>query len=168
MYKWLVMRGTIGSFANACFYYAITVMPLADATVLFFTGPAFSALFARLILSEPYGVFEFVASLLCLSGTVLVLKPSAVFANGVDEVPDPETSPLGQTRGAVAALTGAVCSAFAYCAVRRVGEAVHSMMHVVYFGFASTVGSFVLMHCTQDPRMPDSRHEWLLILFTGF
>ncbi|KAJ1645165.1 hypothetical protein LPJ64_003233 [Coemansia asiatica] len=168
IYKWLVMRGTIGSFANACFYYSITAMPLANATVLFFTGPAFSALFAKFMLAEPYGVFEFVASALCLSGTVLVLKPSAVFANNIDNAPDSEISLLNQTCGATAAMLGAVCSAFAYCAVRKVGNAVHSMMHVVYFGFVSTTASFVLMFCTQDPRMPGSRYEWLMILLTGF
>ncbi|KAJ2707932.1 hypothetical protein FB645_000281 [Coemansia sp. IMI 203386] len=169
VYKWLIMRGTIGSLGNACFYYAITAMPLADATVLFFTGPAFSAIFAKFMLSEPYGVFEFVASALCLSGTVLVLKPSAVFSNSIDNVldQDPELSPSNPTRGATAAMLGAVCSAFAYCAVRKAGTAVHSMMHVVYFGLVSTIGSFVLMLCTQDPRMPASDYEWMVVVLTG-
>ncbi|KAJ1841995.1 hypothetical protein LPJ70_004003, partial [Coemansia sp. RSA 2708] len=41
---WLALRGAAGALGNALFFYAITVMALGDATVVFFTSPVFSAL----------------------------------------------------------------------------------------------------------------------------
>ncbi|KAJ2875373.1 hypothetical protein GGH93_001654 [Coemansia aciculifera] len=148
--SWLVLRGLAGAFGNACFFYAVTVMTLADATVVFFTGPVFSALFANWMLGEPYGKFDRLASVVCLLGIMLVVKPQGQ---------------LGW--GAVAALAGAISGALAYCVVRKVGRGVHSMVHVVYFGALSFVGSAVMMFLVQVPRMPKTGSEWALMLAVG-
>ncbi|KAJ2813653.1 hypothetical protein H4S07_000523 [Coemansia furcata] len=147
---WLVLRGAAGAFGNACFFYAVTVMTLADATVVFFTGPVFSALFASWMLGEPYGAFDRGASVICLLGIVMVVRPE------------------GQMGwGAVAALAGAMSGALAYCVVRRVGRGVHSMVHVVYFGALSFVGSLVMMFLVQVPKVPATPEEWLLMAMVG-
>ncbi|KAJ2852312.1 hypothetical protein IWW36_000455 [Coemansia brasiliensis] len=156
--KWLLLRGAAGAFGNACFFYAVSVMPLADATVVFFTGPVFSALFANWMLGEPYDAFDRAASVLCMSAIVMVVKPTVLFGGHAEE---------GQLRGAVSALVGAMSGALAYCVVRRVGRAVHSMVHVVYFGFLSMVGSSIAMFAWQEPRMPASSREWILMGMLG-
>ncbi|KAJ2452673.1 hypothetical protein GGF42_003974 [Coemansia sp. RSA 2424] len=147
---WLVVRGTAGAFGLACFFYAVTVMTLADATVVFFTGPVFSALFASWMLGEPYGWFDRSASVVCLLAIVLVVNPQGSLKDG-------------EGWGAVAALVGAMSGALAYCVVRKVGRAVHSMVHVVYFGVLSMVGSGVLMFVVQSPRLPDTKWEWAMM-----
>ncbi|KAJ1751568.1 hypothetical protein LPJ79_001942 [Coemansia sp. RSA 1821] len=156
--KWLLLRGAAGAFGNACFFYAVSVMPLADATVVFFTGPVFSALFANWMLGEPYDAFDRAASVLCMSAIVMVVKPTVLFGGSTEE---------SQLRGAVSALVGAMSGALAYCVVRRVGRAVHSMVHVVYFGFMSMVGSSIAMFAWQEPRMPASSREWILMGMLG-
>ncbi|KAJ2558038.1 hypothetical protein EV175_000995 [Coemansia sp. RSA 1933] len=165
----LVLRGAAGAFGNACFFYAVTKMTLADATVVFFTSPVFSAVFAYVILGEPYGVFDRVASVVCLLGIVLVLKPSMVFGEGPILLEVPSTG--SQSRGAAAALVGAMSGALAYCAVRKVGRTVHSIVHVVYFGVLSLVGSLVAMYLgvqsTPPVRMPASTREWTLMAILG-
>ncbi|KAI9474448.1 hypothetical protein BX667DRAFT_498702 [Coemansia mojavensis] len=133
-------------------------MPLADATVVFFTGPVFSALFANWMLGEPYDAFDRAASVLCMSAIVMVVKPTVLFGGSTEE---------SQLRGAVSALVGAMSGALAYCVVRRVGRAVHSMVHVVYFGFMSMVGSSIAMFAWQEPRMPASSREWILMGMPG-
>ncbi|KAJ1819559.1 hypothetical protein LPJ56_003616 [Coemansia sp. RSA 2599] len=165
IHKWLFLRGAAGAFGNACFFYAVSVMTLADATVIFFTGPVFSAIFANILLGEPYDAFDKAASALCMLGIVLVLKPTAFFMHMLD-VQEPGTS-MNQMRGATAALVGAVSGALAYCVVRKVGRAVHSMVHVVYFGFLSMVGSSIMMFATQEPRMPRTTYEWTVMGMVG-
>ncbi|KAJ2744070.1 hypothetical protein GGI20_003265 [Coemansia sp. BCRC 34301] len=150
----LVARGAAGAFGLACFFYAVTVMTLAQATVVFFTGPVFSALFASYMLAEPYGYFDRTMSVLCLLAIVLVVNPQGSLAK--DEV-----------WGAVAALVGAMSGALAYCLVRKAGRAVHSMVHVVYFGALSMVGSGVLMFVVQLPRWPVTSWEWTLMAALG-
>ena len=48
----LLLRGLCGSLALLCFFEAITVLPLASATVLQYTYPTFTALAAALFLGE--------------------------------------------------------------------------------------------------------------------
>ncbi|KAJ2398782.1 hypothetical protein GGI23_003039 [Coemansia sp. RSA 2559] len=163
--KLLVQRGAAGAFGNACFFYALTKMTLADATVVFFTSPVFSAIFANAMLGEPYGAFDRVASAVCMLGIVLVLKPTMVFGSA-------EVASLyvgDQARGAAAALVGAMSGAFAYCVVRKVGRGVHSMVHVVYFGFLSMAGSSLAMYAgaQQTARAPESTYEWAVMAMVG-
>ncbi|KAJ1769268.1 hypothetical protein IW140_005077 [Coemansia sp. RSA 1813] len=162
----LLLRGAAGAFGNACFFYAVTKMTLADATVVFFTGPVFSAIFASMLLGEPYGVFDRVASAVCMLGIVLVLKPTMVFGPQTLEADGGD-----QMRGAAAALVGAMSGALAYCVVRKVGRGVHSMVHVVYFGFLSMVGSTAAMYAgaqrTPPVRAPGSVYEWTVMGMVG-
>ncbi|MDH5590303.1 MAG: EamA family transporter, partial [Gemmatimonadota bacterium] len=46
----LVLRGFFGFAALTCFYYAVLRMPLADATVIHFMNPVFTALAAAVVL----------------------------------------------------------------------------------------------------------------------
>ncbi|KAJ2820859.1 hypothetical protein IWW50_004891 [Coemansia erecta] len=154
---WLVLRGAAGALGNACFFYAVSVMTLADATVVFFTGPVFSAVFAHVMLGEPYDGVDRLASLLCMGGIVLVVRPAFLFG-ARDE---------GSVAGAFAALFGAMSGALAYCVVRRVGRAVHAMVHVVYFGFTSFVGSLVALSVGADFVVPQTRREYALMVGLG-
>ncbi|KAI9506942.1 hypothetical protein GGI25_000030 [Coemansia spiralis] len=173
--KLLILRGAAGAFGNACFFYSVTVMTLADATVVFFTGPVFSAIFANLLLGEPYGRFDRTASAICMLGIAFVLKPTALFG---PRVHDPSMMDIGsgdssynQLRGAAAALIGAMSGALAYCVVRKVGRSVHSMVHVVYFGFLSMIGSAAAMGAALQtkpaPRLPNTLYEWAVMGMVG-
>jgi drug/metabolite transporter (DMT)-like permease len=51
--KWiLILRGVFGFAAMSCFYYALTQLPIAEATVLHFTNPLWTALVAAVFLRE--------------------------------------------------------------------------------------------------------------------
>ncbi|KAJ2785819.1 hypothetical protein GGI15_001798 [Coemansia interrupta] len=153
-FRWLVARGLFGAFGNACFFYAVSVMPLADATVVFFTGPVFSALFARMLLDEPYDGFDRVLSVVCLSGIVLVVQPGVLFGG------DGAAGGAGMAWGAGAALVGAMSGALAYCSVRKAGHAVHAMVHVVWFGVLSLLGSSAALYVSGGGRVPGGAYEW--------
>ncbi|KAF9944389.1 hypothetical protein BGZ72_002432, partial [Mortierella alpina] len=86
----LFCRGLAGSCGLGCFFYALSVLPLADATVIFFLGPVFTAILARIVLKEPFTPLDALASTVSMIGVVLVAKPSVLFPPH-----QPETGPGG-------------------------------------------------------------------------
>ncbi|KAJ3363913.1 hypothetical protein GGF32_003010 [Allomyces javanicus] len=162
----LVMRGSAGAIGLGAYFYAIIHMDLGESTVIFFTGPAFTAVLAHLVLGEPLTRLDMVSIVACLTGVTLVARPAALFPQPIDDPTsimalsgtpsalDP-AAPAWQRPAAIfAALLGAVMSSCAYVLVRKVGRGAHYLIHVVYFGMASTALSGVLMVFAPDERGP--------------
>ncbi|MEJ2721652.1 MAG: DMT family transporter, partial [bacterium] len=78
----LILRGIVGFAALFCFFYAVTKLPLADITVIHFTNPVFTAIFASVFLGESMGRREMSGLLLCLAGVALVAQPAFLFGAG--------------------------------------------------------------------------------------
>ncbi|RKP14669.1 hypothetical protein BJ684DRAFT_4945, partial [Piptocephalis cylindrospora] len=145
---WLVIRGTLGALGLAGFFYSLTHLPLADATVVFFTGPAFTSLSAHLLLGEPFTRLDKAAATICLSGVVLVAKPSFLFSSPLPTVEHPTLSDAEEWNRLLAvgaALLGAILAALAYTTVRKVGSRAHFLAHTFYFGIASSIISLGLL-----------------------
>ncbi|KAG0358215.1 hypothetical protein BGZ54_010530, partial [Gamsiella multidivaricata] len=75
----LFCRGLAGSFGLGFYFYALSVMPLADATVIFYLAPMFTAILGRIALKEPFGPLDALALTVSMVGVVLVAKPSVLF-----------------------------------------------------------------------------------------
>ncbi|KAG0224562.1 hypothetical protein BGW42_004999 [Actinomortierella wolfii] len=166
-------RGLSGSVALALFFYSLSVMPLADATVVFFLGPTFTAILARLVLKEPYTPLDALAGLLTMTGVVLVVKPTALFPSNPTEgeLLSQAFVLVKQNRlyGTIAGVCGATCTATAYCIVRKLGKRAHSMVHVVYFGAVSCVVSVVGLFTMQGGYVaPKTSLMWGGVLCLGF
>ncbi|CAO3608979.1 unnamed protein product [Cunninghamella echinulata] len=156
----------------AFFFYSITQLPLPDATVLFFLNPLFTAILAAIFLGEAFTIFDMLCSACCVVGIILVSKPEFLFGdhsssphddNGNDLLNNKDDA-LSRVLGISAALVGALLAAIAYVTVRKIGKNVHFMVHVVYFGFVSTVFSIVGMFFFQKPVMPTSSDSIPLLL----
>jgi drug/metabolite transporter (DMT)-like permease len=131
----LLVRGAVGLAALACFYYAVIHLPLAEATVIYFTNPVWTALVAAAFLAEALRPRELALAVVSLLGVVLVVRPFHVMPGGGVGLP---------TAGVAAALGGAVLAAGAYTLVRRLRK--HDAMVVVFwFAAVSVVGGFPLM-----------------------
>lgn len=150
----LLVRGVVGFAALSCFFYALVHLPLADATVIQYTNPAFTALLAVWALGERIGVREGVAVLASLTGVVLIARPSFLFGGA---------APLDPLAVGVA-LAGAVLSAAAYVTVRKLGASEHPLVIVFYFAWISTVGSLPL--ALPDALWPTAT-EWVILLGVG-
>jgi drug/metabolite transporter (DMT)-like permease len=149
----LVLRGFLGFAALSCFYFAVVRLPLADAMVIHFTNPVFTALIAAVILGEHIGLRESTLVLTSLAGVVIVARPAwlAGQGSGLDPV------------AVGAGLAGALLAAGAYVAVRRLrGEA--PMLVVFYFAFVSTLLSLPMV--ALNPVRP-SPGMWLVLLGVG-
>ncbi|KAI9221786.1 hypothetical protein BC828DRAFT_380152 [Blastocladiella britannica] len=141
--RWmLVTRGLTGALGLGSYFYAVIHMDLGEATVLFFTGPAITAVLAHWYLKEPLTRMDLLASSACLVGVVLVARPAVLFGSGSTYqvlLPDPAadddpTDWTGRPLAVAAALFAALMSAVSLIIVREMGRAAHAMVQVTYHG----------------------------------
>jgi len=146
----LVLRGVLGFAALTCFYYAVIALPLADATVIHFTNPVFTALMAAAVLRERIGLIESLLVAASLGGVLLVARPG--WLAGESSGLDPVAVGVG--------LAGAILAASAYVAVRRLRQE-PPMLIVFWFALVCTVLSLPLV--LRDPVLPGPRVSLVLL-----
>jgi len=76
-----LLRGIFAAIAINLGFYSLTILPLATATVLFFTAPLFVTIFAIPLLKEKVGWRRLLATLVGFIGTIIVINPGL---DGVD------------------------------------------------------------------------------------
>ncbi|CEP15406.1 hypothetical protein [Parasitella parasitica] len=168
--RWLLFRGLAGTIGLSLFFYSITKLPLADATVVFFLGPACTAILASVVLGEAFTLFDGICSVACMIGVVLVSKPQFLFGGGEDDGTSPKNQDVSEWQRLFAilcALLGAMMSAVAYVTVRKIGRGAHYLVHVVYFGFVSIVVAPIGMILFQSPVLPHGRYEYGMLILVG-
>ncbi len=115
----LVARGLLGSAAILLFFFAITKLPVGEATLLNYTSPLFTTLFAILFLGERPGARPIVGLLVTLAGLALTVQSSG--------------GPL-LAAGVAAGLASAVVSGAAVATVRALRQTDGAA--VIFFVFA--------------------------------
>jgi drug/metabolite transporter (DMT)-like permease len=147
----LLLRGLLGYAGLSCFFYALVHLPLAEATVIQYTNPVFTALLAVIFLAEHMRPRDVLLVLLSLVGVVLMARPGFLFgglSGGLDPI------------AVIVALAGAIFSAGAYVTVRRLGQTEDPVVIVFYFALVATVGSIPLTMAR--PVLPTAG-EWLAL-----
>ena len=152
----LVLRGLLGFGALSCFFYSVVHLPLAEATVIQYTSPIFTAMLAAVLLGEKAS-WRVIGALACgLAGVALIARPGFLFGTA---------SPYAPRLVAIAFL-GALLAAGAYVAVRKLaeGDGEHELVIVFYFALVSVPASIPPM--APVALWPDLR-EWGLLLGVG-
>lgn len=149
----LFLRGLFGFGGLSCFYFALTKLPLADATVIFYSNPVLTALFAALFLDERLGPTEIAGALLSFGGITLIARPSFLFGGAASEL---NLLYVG------VAFAGALCAAGAYAVVRKLRDTEHPLVIVFYFPLVATVGSIPTAGFT-SMEWP-TLYEWVLLI----
>ncbi len=72
-----LFRGAIGTAGIVLGAWALSILPLAETTVLLFTSPLFTVLLSFLILKEKVGLFRFAAVLFGFTGVIIVANPGS-------------------------------------------------------------------------------------------
>lgn len=72
-----LFRGTIGTIGIVSGMWALSLMPLAETTILLFTSPLFVVLLSYPILREPVGIYRLGAVMVGFIGVFIALSPSA-------------------------------------------------------------------------------------------
>jgi drug/metabolite transporter (DMT)-like permease len=146
----LVVRGMMGFAALSCFFYALIHLPLADATVIQYTNPVWTAWLGWWLLNEGLSRREAALSGAGLLGVLLIARPTLLFGGAS------RLEPLAVAVG----MAGALFSAAAYVSVRKLGRTEHPLMIVFYFTLVTVPASIpgLLMHAV----MPTAHELGLL------
>lgn len=106
----VVLRAIFGFIALSCYFYSVIHLPLADATVIYFTNPVLTALVAAGVLREHMGLREVGWVMLSLLAVVVVARPSFLF--GAERALD--------TTAVVLGLVSALFAAASYVTIRSI------------------------------------------------
>jgi drug/metabolite transporter (DMT)-like permease len=106
----IALRSVLGFIALSCYFYSLIELPLADATVVYFTNPVLTAVAAAAILGEGMGWREAGLVVLSLLGVAVVARPSFLF--GAAHALDPGAVTLD--------LVSAVFVAASYVTIRSI------------------------------------------------
>ena len=151
----LMFRGIAGFVALLCFFWSLARLPLAEATVLFYMSPAFSAVLAAAALRERLSPWEITGTAVSLIGVAFVAQPEFLFG-GVAH---------GHSLAAIAVgLLGAVMGGCAYVTVRKLRETEHHLTVVFYFPLVSVIACAPVL--ASEVLVPTPT-EWLLLIGIG-
>ena len=84
-----LLRGLLVVMANMCYFTALAVLPLAEATALFFVAPLFITVLSVPLLGERVGPFRLAAVVIGFGGVLLMLRPGGAgggAGGGVDRL----------------------------------------------------------------------------------
>ena len=148
----LIARGTVGAFALMFVYYAVTTLPLAEATVLQYLHPVFTAILAVFFLKEVIQRSTIACIAISLVGLYIIIQPNLQLEQ---EIQYPWIS-------IVAGILGALGSAVAYVLVKKLTKTDDSAVIIFYFPLVAFPISVVLLG--NDFVMPSLAAIGLLIL----
>lgn len=151
----LLLRALSGIGGLGCFFYALTHLPLADATAIQFSNPVITALLATLFLRERLGRLEWFGVAISILGVVAVARPTAIFGASTEPLP---------TVALLAAIGGATLSAVSYTTVRRLRQTDHPL--VVVWAFPA-IGLPIIGPIALLTWVPPTPMEWLVLLGIG-
>lgn len=122
-----LVRSLFGLAAMYCFFYALSVLPLADAVLLNFTAPLFIPFVAMLWLGERVSRRIWAAILIGFSGVLLILRPGG-------DLP---------TLAAFIGLASGAFAAVAMVSLRKLSATEPALRVVLYYGVICTLVSAV-------------------------
>lgn len=158
---YLFLRGFLGANAMILLYYAILQMPLADATVIMFSNPVFTALLAWIFLKERCTIWDVVFTVFTLTGVILIARPPFLFGARVSGIEGEYTNHI---KGTVAALAGAVGAACTMVILRKMGKSVHYYLSVWYYAVVGLIECLVVLFILDDWTMPECGWDrWTLM-----
>ena len=151
----LIIRGLTGTLALFCIFKALTLLPIATATVIQYIYPTFTAICAYFILKEY--VFKRVVFSIILGwlGIILVTQPEINTNNNVQE----------SIFAISIAILGALMTSIAYILVRKLSAKEHPLVIIYYFPLVSIPLS--LPFIIKDFVLPTGT-DWFFILGIGF
>ena len=123
-------RMVIGLGAMTLNFLGMTMLPLAEATVIGFAVPLFATIFAALFLGEKVGRYRISAVVVGFIGVLVVMRPDSAAMHST---------------GALIALAGAVATASVTIFIRQLGTTEATTTTVFWFTASSLIPLSVLM-----------------------
>lgn len=150
----LLMRGLLGTVALFCIFKALTILPIATATVIQYIYPTFTVICAYIILKE-FILKRIVYSIIIgWIGIILVSQPEFNSNSNIKET----------ILAIVIAILGALMTSLAYICVRKLSSKEHPLVIIYYFPLVSIPLSIPFF--INDFILPTGT-DWLWIIGIG-
>lgn len=151
----LLSRGLAGAFALMCVYYALVNIPFAEATMLQYLNPMFTAVLAVLFLGERIQGSTLLCIVLSFTGLIVIVRPDFLFGDSSSDY---------SWLAVVAAIGGAFGSGVAYVLVRKLSVSEDPSVIIIYFPLVALPVSLILLG--NNLVMPQGI-TWLWLLLVG-
>lgn len=122
-----IVRGLVGVASMGLGFFALTRLPLPEATAITYATPLLIVIFSAVLLNERVHIFRWTAVIFGLVGVVIILWPRLTVFSGGEVLGDAEAV------GAIGALMAAILSAFAVLQVRNLVQTERTETIVTYF-----------------------------------
>jgi drug/metabolite transporter (DMT)-like permease len=132
-----ILRALVGATSMGLGFFALTRLPLPEATAIGYAAPLLIVVFSAILLKERVYIFRWTAVVVGLIGVVIILWPRlTLFTSG---------QPLDNSEavGAIAAFGGAVVTAFALMQVRNLTRTERTESIVLYFFISASLMSLL-------------------------
>lgn len=128
-----VVRALFGASSMGLGFFALTRLPLPEATAISYAAPLLIVVFSALLLRERVHVFRWTAVIVGLFGVLIILWPRLTLFSSGQALGDAEAV------GAIAAFGGAILTALALMQVRRLTRTERTEAIVVYFFITASI-----------------------------
>ena len=153
--KLLIIRGILGTLALFCIFKALTILPIATATIIQYIYPTFTVICAYFLLKEYIYKRIVISIIIGWIGIIFVTQPEWA-----------ENTNLIQSVIAISiAIIGALMTSLAYICVRKLSEKENPLVIIYYFPLVSIPIS--LPFIINDFILPTGT-DWIWILGIGF
>ena len=125
--KLLLIRGLLGTIALFCIFKALTILPIATATIIQYTYPTFTVICAYFILKEYIYKTIVFSIVLGWIGIILVTQPEWATKSNI----------LESVIAISIAILGALMTSLAYICVRKLSSKEHPLVIIYYFPLVS-------------------------------
>ena len=150
----LIIRGLLGTIALFCIFKALTILPIATATVIQYIYPTFTVICAYIILKE-FILRRIVYSIIIgWIGILLVSQPEFTAKSNIKET----------ILAIIIAILGALMTSLAYICVRKLSSKEHPLVIIYYFPLVSIPLSIPFI--INDFILPTGI-DWLWIIGIG-
>jgi len=170
-------RGAGGFLGVVGFYYALSALPLPDATVISFLVPTLVGIACSIIpaIREPFTRVERLSALVSFIGVILIARPAFLrpifpWLGSESEANDPKVPGVSESARALAvvvAFAGVCGASAAYTTLRWLGHRTHPLIPVIYFNGVASIGSILcLVFVPFFPSLvlPQTGLEWGIAL----
>lgn len=148
-------RGFLGAAGMGCGFFALTKLPLPEATTLSYATPLLVVVLSALVLREVVRLYRWSAVALGMTGVLIIAWPRLTVFTGGAELG------LDESIGVLASLLGSCIAATAMLMTRSLVRTERSATIVLYFSLSCTIGG--LLTLPFGWIMPEPRDLVLLI-----
>ncbi|WWC71703.1 uncharacterized protein I206_105661 [Kwoniella pini CBS 10737] len=185
----LFLRGFIGFISLLGMYQALKGLTVSDSVTIQFLAPTVTALLGFFLLGEKLSKKEIFAGFCCLTGVILVSRPTFLFGNLAEDIPpisggggtrldlpppppgegDMEGTQTPQRATSVAwAFVSVFGTAAAYTTIRGIGDKAHALHSIGYFSYLCTICTGLYMLIDPHPLVfVENLRDFLFIILIG-